>query len=68
MQKNASDRLELLKFYSMEETIGKWLRTVIRRFEREQESNPSNPRKRLKRPRENNPEHLDEIGSVVLTK
>jgi hypothetical protein len=52
----------------MEETIGKWLRTVIRRFEREQESNPSNPRKRLKRPRENNPEHLDEIGSVVLTK
>jgi hypothetical protein len=68
MQQNANDRLELLKFDSMEKTIGKWLRSVIRRLEREQERNRSNTRKQLNRRSENSFGHTEEIASVVLMK
>ena len=47
MQQDRRDQMELLKFDTLEETIGKWLRTVIRRLEREQEIARSDPRKRV---------------------
>ena len=36
MQKDERDVLEVLKLDLIEETVGSWLRTIIRRFEKEQ--------------------------------
>jgi hypothetical protein len=36
MQKDKRDVLEVLKFDLMEETVGSWLRAIIRRLEKEQ--------------------------------
>ena len=36
MQKDERDLLEVLKFDLIEETVGSWLRAIIRRLEEEQ--------------------------------
>jgi hypothetical protein len=38
VQRDARDRLEVLKFELMEETIGSWMRATIRRLEKKQGS------------------------------
>jgi hypothetical protein len=52
----------------MEETIGKWLRNVIRRLEKEQESNRSNPQKQLNRSSETRLGYKEEIANFILVK
>ena len=43
MQKDARDLLEVWRFELFEETVGSWLRSIIRRLEKEQAAIRSRP-------------------------
>jgi hypothetical protein len=51
MKEDARDRLEVLTFDLIEDTVGSWLRAIIRRLEREQSAIRRDQHKRATRSR-----------------